>query len=84
MPDHPAGPGRSHRRLVPPTEKAKRRRFYGLMGAAKNAQGAQRAHLLQLARGLMVWVEVEAEEGAGARTLPPATVYGRPRPRRRP
>lgn len=52
-------PGRNKRRLVPPRDKAQRSRYYGLMGAAKKAPPHQRAKLLQLARGLMQWVETD-------------------------
>lgn len=49
----------NRRKRVPPREKAARRRYYGLMGAARKAKGAQRQHLLILARSLMVWVEAD-------------------------
>lgn len=47
------------RKLVPPREKTARSRYYGLIGKAKDAPPHQKQALLQLARGLMVWVEVE-------------------------
>jgi hypothetical protein len=49
----------TRRKLVPPRDPAKRRRYYGLMGKAKTAPPHQRAHLLQLARGLMTWADTE-------------------------
>jgi hypothetical protein len=55
---------RNPRRLVPPHEKALRRRYYGLMGRAKKAASlAQRLYLLNRARALMVWVEAEPRDG---------------------
>lgn len=49
----------TRRKLVPPRDPAAKRRYYGLMGKAKTAPPHQRAHLLQLARGLMIWAAVE-------------------------
>lgn len=60
---------RNPRRRVPPRDKTARRRYYALMGAARRASTlAQHLHLLQLARGLMVWVEVDPAE-AGMRSM---------------
>lgn len=47
----------THTKLVPPRDKAKRRRYYGLLGRARNAPPHQRQKLLQLARGLMERIE---------------------------
>jgi hypothetical protein len=47
------------RKRVPPRDKALRSRYFGLLGRARKAPPHQRQHLLQLARGLMVWVEAE-------------------------
>lgn len=56
------GQGRNGRKLVPPRDKAKARRYYGLMGKAKQASSlAQRLYLLQRARALMEWVETTEE-----------------------
>jgi hypothetical protein len=51
---------RNPRKLIPPRDPALRRRYYGLMGRAKQAASLpQRRYLLNRARALMEWVEAE-------------------------
>lgn len=74
-------PARNARRLVPPREKAQRRLYYALMGRVKKATSqAQKLYLLDRARSLMVWTEVDQPAGG---VVPPPSVGNRPRPRRR-
>lgn len=58
---------RNRTKLVPPREKTARARYYGLIGKAKLATTPphQRAHLLHLARALMVRIEVETPRKEG-------------------
>lgn len=78
-------PARNPRKLVPPREKALRRKYFALMGRARKATSqAQKLYLLGRARALMVRVEVECSAGGVVLPpQPPPAADHRPRPRRR-